>query len=194
MEKKTDEYCRKIVMVLSIDNKKTRFNELYRKLTKYNAKMSKPTLIEHLNHLIKNKIIQLTQEDKQKVSYEINWKKLEQLQKGIQVSQDIYNHIQNEGTFKSLNLQDQTAFTLAISSISQLFYLRICIDSILEPKNKLQNYYAFTTLNDIYRIYPEWLFDSCEKSKENSQEIILHIDNFIEKILKTIFVTPQKIT
>lgn len=80
MEKEPDEYCRKIFMVLSLDNKKTRFNELHRKLIKYDAKMSKPTLIEHLNHLIKDKVIQRKQQDKQKVFYEVNWKKFEQLQ------------------------------------------------------------------------------------------------------------------
>lgn len=194
MEKEPDEYCRKIFMVLSLDNKKTRFNELHRKLIKYDAKMSKPTLIEHLNHLIKDKVIQRKQQDKQKVFYEVNWKKFEQLQKGIHVSQDIYNHIQNEEKFKSLSLQDQTAFTSAILDISQLFYLRICIDNILEPKNKLQNYYAFTTLNDIYRIYPIWLFDSCKKSKENSQKIIPIIERYIKELLETIFEKPLKTT
>jgi len=192
MKKEIDIYCQKIFMVLATNNEKIRFNELWRKLNRLNAKMSKPTLIEHLKHLTENKVIQRNEEDKQNVSYEINWKKFKQLSKAKQISQDIYNHIQNEKIFKSMSLLDQTAFTIGILTISQLLYLKISINNILEPKNKLQNYYSYTTLNNIYAIYPKWLFDSCKKSKENNQKIITHIDKITKELLKTLFKTPPK--
>jgi DNA-binding HxlR family transcriptional regulator len=189
---KIDEHCQKILMVLLITEEKIRFNKLHRKLIKYNAKMSKPTLIEHLKHLTKDKVIQRNEESKQEVSYEINWKRLVNLSKAKQISQDIYNHVQNEKTFKSMSLSDQTAFAIGILTISQLLYLKISIDNILKPKNKLQNYYTYTILNNIYTIYPKWLLDSCKKSKEDSQKAITVIDKVIKELLETLFKTPLK--
>jgi DNA-binding HxlR family transcriptional regulator len=182
MEKEADEYCEKIFILLAMSNQKIRFNELHRNLTKYNAKMSKPTLIQHLNHLLKHEIIQRDEEDKQKVSYGLNWKRLKQLQKAKKINQTALNLIKNEKRFKSKSLDQQTIFTTAMITIGELFYLKLMTLNILEPENKLQNYHSYTFIRKLYNIYVTWLLDSCKDSKENSQKIL----HFIERNIKTL--------
>jgi len=180
MEKEINEYCKKILMVLTMYGK-LRFNELHRTLTKCNAKMSKPTLIKHLNHLLKKEIIQRDEEDKQRVSYELNLKKLKQLQEVKKINQEI---LKNEKEFKSMSLNQQIDFTIFILTISELLYLKLTILNILEPENKLQNYYSYNIIRIFYNIYTVWLSDSCKDSKENSQKIIRLINKNIKNINK----------
>jgi len=189
MKKETDEYCEKIFMVLAMSNEKIRFNELHRNLTKYGTKMSKPTLIEHLKHLIKEEIIQRDEEDKQKVSYGLDWKRFKQLQKAKKLNQTALHLIKNEKRFKSKSLIQQEVFTTAMLTIGELFYLKLMILSTLEPENRLQNYFAYTFIRKFYNIYATWLLDSCKDSKENSQKILRSIDKSIKTIGEAFFET-----
>jgi DNA-binding HxlR family transcriptional regulator len=189
MEKEADEYCERIFMVIVMNNGKIRFNELHRKLTMCGAKMSKPTLIEHLNHLVKRGIIQRNEEDKQRVSYELNWRELEQLQKAMKINQTALNEIGNEKRFKSKSLIQQEIFTTAMLTIGELFYLKLMILNILEPENKLQNYFSYTLIRKYYNIYATWLLDSCKNSKESSQKILRSIDKSIKTLKETFFET-----
>ena len=131
MKNGKDKYCERIFMVLSIVNEKIRFNELHRKLAMYGAKMSKPTLIEHLNHLVKDEVIERDEKDKQYVSYGINWKKLKQLAKFNKLDKSIPAELQNEKVFKSKNLNQQTIYTTAFLTIGELFFLKLMILNIL---------------------------------------------------------------
>lgn len=192
MEKKADEYCETILKMLIINNKKTRFNELYRNLTKYGAKMSKPTLIEHLNHLVENKLIQRKQEGKQKVTYSINWNKSKQLKKAKEINQSMLNHIRDEKIFRTKSLQWQTAFTTATIVTGELFYLKLNILNILEPENKLQNTTSYTIIRQIFNTYASLLYESCKESKENSIKVLDLIDKTINQLMETCFeINPE---
>jgi DNA-binding HxlR family transcriptional regulator len=193
MEKETDEYCEKIFMTLAIIGK-TRFNKLHQKLLELNAKMSKPTLIEHLNHLIEKEIIQRNQEDKQRVSYELNWKRLKQLRKFKETNQIAIDQVRYEKKFKSMNLYQRTAFTTAMLAIGELFYLELIILNTLEPENKLQNYYSYTLIRKLFNIYATWLLDSCKESKEDSQKILRLIDKNIKAFREPFFETVPEAT
>jgi DNA-binding HxlR family transcriptional regulator len=186
MEKETDEYCEKIFMVLAIIGK-TRFNKLHQKLPKLGAKMSKPTLIIHLNHLVEKGIIQRNEEGKQKVSYELNWKRLKQLRKFKKANQIAIDQVRNKKMFKSMNSHQQIIFTTAMLTIAELFYLKLTILNTLEPENKLQNYYSYTIIRKLFNMYATYLLDSCKDSKENSQKIIHSIDKDIKTLTETCF-------
>ena len=183
MEIEIDEYCKKILLILGMYGR-FRFNELHRTLIKCNAKMSKPTLIVHLNHLVKNEMIQRNEEDKQKVSYELNLKRLKQLKEVKKINQKI---LKNEKEFKSMSLAQQVGFTVSTLTISELLYLKLIMLNILEPENKLQNLYSYNIVRIFYNIYTVWLSDSCKDSKENSQRIIRAIDNEIRELTDTPF-------
>ncbi len=187
MKKETDEHCEKIFMVLFINNKKIRFNELYEKLPKYGAKMSKPTLVQHLKHLVKNKTIQRYQENKQKVFFQLNWEKFKQLQKASEINQTVVHQIKNEKVFKSKSLVQQEIYTTAMLTIGELFYLKLRILNILEPENKLQNYFSYTLIRKLFNLYATWLYDSCKESKENSQKVIQSIDKSIKTLRESFF-------
>jgi DNA-binding HxlR family transcriptional regulator len=63
-----DDICHEIFFTL-MAYKRLRFNELHRYLKKFGTGISKPALIEHLNHLKKQKLITRKREEKQNVSY-----------------------------------------------------------------------------------------------------------------------------
>ena len=187
MKKETDKYCEKIFTVLAMSNKKIRFNELHRTLTNYNAKMSKPTLTEHLKHLIKDEIIQRHEEDKQKVSYEINWKRHKHLKKTKELSLAIANQIRNEARFKSMSLVNQTIFVTAMLTLGELLYLKLIILNVLKPEDALLNRFSFVFTTKLYNFYTPWLLDSCRKSEENSQKILRHINKQIKFFRESFF-------
>ena len=66
--KKLDDICVEIFFTL-MAYKRLRFNELHRYLKMFGTKISKPTLIEHLKHLKKQKLISRKREAFQNVSY-----------------------------------------------------------------------------------------------------------------------------
>lgn len=186
MEKMTDEYCEKIFDVLVINNEKIRFNKLYNLLIKLGAKMSRPTLIEHLNHLVKNEIILRHEEDKQNVSYEPNWEKFQQI-----ASKELKRvgllRTRNEKAFKSKSVEQQVVYVTAIETIGELFYVRLSILNAVDPKNTLQNYYGYTMIRRLLKIYCSWLVDTCKESEEKSKQALKSIDKSIRILTETFF-------
>jgi DNA-binding HxlR family transcriptional regulator len=63
-----DDLCHEIFLTLQA-YKKLRFNELLRSLKKLGVKITKPTLTEHLKHLIELNLVERREEDFQYVSY-----------------------------------------------------------------------------------------------------------------------------
>lgn len=186
--KKPDIYCDQLCMIFLTTNKKIRFNELYRrKLTQFNVKMSRPTLVEHLNHLLENKIILRHEENKQKVSYELNWKMFDQLAKAQKINKTLLHQIKNEKIFKSKSLKEQKIYATGILHIILLNNLKLNILDILEPKNKLENHAFFNILTTLYSIYPKWFIDTCKESKENSQKALNSINEDIKELMETFF-------
>jgi DNA-binding HxlR family transcriptional regulator len=66
--KELDGICVEIFFTL-MAYKRLRFNQLHRYLKMFGTDISKPSLIEHLNHLKKQKLISRKREDFQNVSY-----------------------------------------------------------------------------------------------------------------------------
>jgi DNA-binding HxlR family transcriptional regulator len=192
MERIADEYCEKIFAIVVMSDGKIRFNELHRRLSRYGAKMSKPTLIQHINHLAESGTIQRHEVDKQTVYYEINWKKLKQLQKATETNQTMLRQMQNEKIFKSKNLEQQAVYTTAAITMGELYYLKLKINDILEPGNKLGNYLSYTLIRALYNRYATWLLDTCKESKENCQKILQGIDRSIQTYTDTFFPADQK--
>ena len=65
-----DDICKEIYLTL-LAYRKLRHNELLRTLKKLEVKISKPTLKEHLDHLIDQKLIECNKEGFQNVSYSL---------------------------------------------------------------------------------------------------------------------------
>lgn len=197
MEKETDEYCQKIFIVFTMTDRKMRFNELHRQINKYGLKISKPTLIQHLKHLQKQKTIRRIQKDKQVVFYELNWKRLEQLRKAKKINEAALHYVIDEKTFKSKPLHQQINFTLDMLFLKELSRLKLAALYILEPKQRLQLLSTLSYINLLYTMYTKWLFNSVTQSKENGQQILEAIDDTIDKLTEPFLKesqepTPQK--
>jgi len=63
-----DDICSEIWLTL-IAYKRLRFNDLHRSLKMFGTDISKPTLLEHLKHLVEQKLIERKEEGFQNVSY-----------------------------------------------------------------------------------------------------------------------------
>jgi hypothetical protein len=188
-----DEYCQKIFGLLGVTTKKFRFNELYRTLNDFGIKMSRPTLIAHLEHLQKKGYVMRKEEDNQNVSYEVNWKKLEYLKEGLTYKNKIDQDLKNEATFKSYSLKDQAAVMSNIVGLQGLFWLKANVLDILEPTKKAEHNLAYVFSSRLLDMYRLWLLDTCKESKENSQKVLHLIDELIKYIMKDFFETTPEI-
>jgi DNA-binding HxlR family transcriptional regulator len=63
-----DDICSEIWLTL-MAYKRLRFNLLHKRLKQFGTDISKPSLLEHLNHLIERKLIERREEGFQNVSY-----------------------------------------------------------------------------------------------------------------------------
>lgn len=181
MEREADEYCEKLFMTIAVTGK-IRLNKLYNMLPRVGASMSKPTLVQHLKHLIQKGMIQRVQEGKQMVTYDLNWPRFNQLKKAAKTYETALMQARDEKTFKAKSLDQQTIFTTAILTIGELNYLKMEILNILEPEHKLENYFTYNMTTRLYNIYAKWLIDSCKESKENSQNVLRSIDRSIKSL------------
>ena len=170
MEKATDEYCKKIFALLVANQEKIRFNKLYETLNMLDVKISKPTLIQHLHHLRTKGFILRKKEGKQNVTYQVNWKKFEQLKETLGFKEIIARNLENEKIFKSKSLEDQIIFVTGVLTMTQVIYLQLHVLGILEPKGKDLHSLSYLLIYRLYDHYRQWLLDTCKQSSENSQK------------------------
>jgi predicted transcriptional regulator len=194
MENETDEYCQRIFIILTMTNRKIRFNELHRELRNYGLEISKPTLIQHLNHLLKQKTIQRLQQDKQIVFYQINWKRLQQLRKAHQISQAVLDYTIDEKTFNSKPLRDQINITLDMLFLKELFMLKLSALYLLQPKERTSILRTIGYIRTLYTIYVKWLFKNTQQTKEDGEQMLKAIDETIDRLTAPFLETSQDLT
>ena len=170
MEKETDEYCVKIFALLVANQEKIRFNKLHKTLNALDVKISKPTLIQHLHHLRTKGFILRKREGKQNVTYQVNWKKFEQLKETLGFKEIIARNLENEKIFKSKSLEDQIIFVTGVLVLTQVTYLQLNVLGILEPKGKDLHSLGYLLIYRLYDHYRQWLLETCKQSSENSQK------------------------
>jgi len=170
MEKETDEYCIKIFALLVANQEKIRFNKLHKTLNTLDVKISKPTLIQHLRHLRTKGFILRKKEGKQNVTYQVNWKKFEQLKETLGFKEIIARNLENEKIFKSKSLENQIIFVTGVLTMTQVTYLQLQVLGILKPKDKDLLNLGYLLIYRLYDHYRQWLLDTCKQSSENSQK------------------------
>ena len=170
MKKEIDEYCVKIFALLVANIEKIRFNKLYETLNALDVKISKPTLIQHLHHLRTKGFILRKREGKQNVTYQVNWKKFEQLKETLGFKEIIARNLENEKIFKSKSLENQIIFVTGVLTMTQVIYLQLNVLGILEPKGKDLLSLGYLLIYRLYDHYRQWLLDTCKQSSENSQK------------------------
>jgi len=183
-----DEYCKNIFSVLLVSDKPLRFNELHRTLSQIGLKMSKPTLIEHLNHLRKRKLVKRKKEGKQNVNYRVNWEKLKTLQQSMKTRQMLKNLLENEKRFKSFPLDEQITYVTNIMTLSNLYQLKVEIQAVLDPSKNFEHVVQYLFINRFFQFFKTWLLESCKEAKiECEQKALNTIDYNINRITNTLF-------
>jgi DNA-binding PadR family transcriptional regulator len=163
-----------------VTNRKFRFNELHKTLLAFGARMSKPTLIQHLAHLRKKGFMIRKKEDRQNVSYRVNWKKFEHLKEALDYKQRIDQNLKNERTFKLLPLDEQVITISSILALGELLRLKFDVLDVLEPNGKPEHSFAYIFAHKLLDCYRLWFIDTCKESKENGQKALELIQRAID--------------
>ncbi len=187
MVKELDEYCDRIFSLLMVTNKKFRFNELHKTLLDFEATMSVPTLIQHLAHLRAKGFIIRKKEDRQNVSYRVNWKKFEHLKEALDYKQRIDQNLKNEKAFKLLPLDEQLITISSILALGELLRLKFDVLDVLEPTRKPEHSFAYIFAHKLLDYYRLWFIDTCKESKENGQKALELIQRAISGFQNDLF-------
>jgi len=183
-----DEACKNIFSVLLVSDKTLRFNEFHKTLNQIGLKMSKPTLIDHLHHLQKRKLLIRKKEGKQNVSYRVNWEKLETLQESMKTRQALRHIMQNKKTFKSFPIDEQVTYVTNIMTLTNLYRLKLEVQDVLDPTKNFEHSVQFLFTNRFFQFFKTWLLESCQEAKRtNGQKALDMIDFNINHFTDMLF-------
>lgn len=183
-----DELCEKIFMTLLVSDKKIRFNKLYQALNNIGLKISRPTLIKHLNHLKKRKLIIRKQEGKQKVTYQANWEKLKHLTEITQDQKIVKIMLENKKNFQSLPIEDQTVIIQNILTLRNLHLLKVEIIGIIDPKKSFEPAITHLFISQLFNIFEKWLLRNYRNNQLECKEKALPLVEYnIERYKNMLF-------
>lgn len=182
-----DEYCEKIFSLLLASDKTLRFNQLKKDLNDLRFTISAPTLIEHLRHLQKHKVVTRKKKGKQEVYYEVNWKKFQTLKESTDYKRQILHALENEKRFKSFPIKEQAIYTTNISTLTSLYKLKLLIQDTLDPTKNFEHSLQFLVINRLFEFFTTWLIQDCKSSSENAQVALNMIEFNINQIQNILF-------
>jgi len=189
-----DSHCSEIMLVLSAKGK-MRFNELFRTLTKgLNVKISKPSLVEHLNkHLAKKKLIIRKREGKQNVTYEYNEEILKIPEISKEKLRELFDDMQKETShtkIRRINLPIENDVDVTLYDFIQTFLedlqRRIVFRSILKLKlEDPKEYLEFLVFgNPFFQARENEIVDKSLKDEKYQGELFSRIEELIEEMKK----------
>ena len=178
-----DDYCIKILIVL-IEEEKSHFNQLYKTLNdkKRGFKISKPTLSEHLKHLVKAGFVTRKQEEGlQLVTYSVNFDKIGKI-KGLweQQRRIVKDRKATEKEFFSLSESEQVNIVLSGLSLRKLYEIKARIDYELDPKNFEKQFAVLFWTNPTLEFVEFLMIEKCVEDKEYRKEVLKIIDKWLK--------------
>jgi hypothetical protein len=177
-----DDYCGKIFTYIALQDNPLRFNELYKALSKADFKISRPTLIAHLNHLRKHKVITRKTRGKQEVSYEVNWEKLDYLKYHRDFRKQVERIQENKGTFEKFGLDEKITYISLILGLIEVVKLEYEIRSFLEPNRRFEATLAFLFTRSYLEPFRWYLLRDCIKSEQTAKEALALVEKLEAKI------------
>ena len=177
--------CINIVIALHTHGK-LRFNQLYRAIREYGVKISRPTFLENLRRLVKNKWVIREKEEAQKVFYYLNEDKAKALKISPEETKEILETLKIEEPFIS-ELPDEALYfdiETDIKWLVQAFLeeLRAEITFRLKhPKeSEISEYLWFK--KSVYRMHARLLIQKCLENMKFRMEFLEKIEGFIKKL------------
>ena len=169
-----DSECEYIFTSLLHLDQPINFNKLFKWLKDIGHKTSKPTLITHLNHLQKKKLIKRKREGKQRVTYSINYNDADKLREEYKSIHEYL--IEEEKTFKTTDIQRQVLYVALISTLSDLKRMKYAIKAIQEPKRRFEYVLSYYFISDYLERFTKYLLREC-KNPTIAQQVITEIEN-----------------
>jgi len=180
---KLDSNCAKILAVLMFSDE-VRFKDLKQKLAKYNMEIPEATLVMHLNHLIKSKLVLKTIKSPKNVTYKANIEKLDEVQTKFKASSKYVKDWKKfEEIFLSKPIKEQIVQILVNTVSCELAYLKHKI--LFEKYGK----FADGLLAELFQSYflriPELLIiKECMKDEKYMNAFLEQLERDFEKIVK----------
>jgi len=183
-----DEPCKKIFILLVSSDKTLRFNELHKHLNQIGVKMSKPTLINHLRHLVRRKLLIRKREGKQNISYSVNWGKLETLKQSRSALEQLRNNLQNKKIFKSFPINEQVVYVSNLMTVRHLYQLKLEIQSVFDPSRDFEHTIQYLFIHKFFQNFEFWLLENCrDAAPEDKEKALSVIDNNIDYLKDGLF-------
>jgi DNA-binding HxlR family transcriptional regulator len=195
-----DDICHEIWFTL-LAYKRLRFNDLHRYLRKFGTDISKPALIDHLNHLKKLKVITRKHEKLQGVSYGLAdevAQLFEVTPKDIVDWLERFEHNDNlpemlrpikfyKGGFldnlTSVELDQETDKALRDALAMSLFEFKNFIDyDVKLDSNESDAVFWKFVGNPMYRMHEKTVASDCRDSKRYKKSLFEKIDILIEEL------------
>ena len=197
-----DDICSEIWLTL-MAYKRLRFNLLHKRLKQFGTDISKPSLLEHLNHLIERKLIERREEGFQNVSYGLtdeirdllhvpeedikSWfedlkKTNERLPPHLRSIEfdvnEYYNNMTDEQLTKEVDRELNFSHGLFLHELKNFVQYDLKLD-------KTQSDADFWKLvgNPMYRMHERSIVENCRKSERYKEKLFEEID-FIIGLLK----------
>lgn len=185
MEKwQLDNYCLKILLVLlakSSEKSKIRFNELSRVVKDLNLGISKPTLSDHLRHLVENEYVTRTIEGVQCVTYSINFKKIGKIKSYWKNAEKIAAFLEKDkDSFFSLPVDEQVKLILYFMQIQKLFEIQARIAFESDPSNFEKQFGVLFWTSSRFERHEAWMIKKCGRDEGYKKEVLKTIDELVK--------------
>jgi DNA-binding HxlR family transcriptional regulator len=177
-----DTICMKIVFVLNAKGGKLRFNELHEQLEKIGQGVSKPTLSDHLKHLMAKKIVARKVEDAQIVSYKLNQNKVVKFYEFIDnVSKRMMIMEDEKKILASLPIEEQLEEAIRLDMLAKLEELKTLI-LYRTYKREEDGLILIGLQNEYYKRADFWFVENSIVSEEIQNRSLEAIENLLDKI------------
>lgn len=197
-----DDICSEIWLTL-MTYKRLRFNLLHKRLKQFGTHISKPSLLEHLNHLVERKLIERREEGFQNVSYGLtdeirdllhvpeedikSWfedlKKADErlpphLRSIVFDLKEYYNNMTAEQLKKEIDRELNFSYGLFLHELKNFIQYDLKLD-------KTESDADFWKLvgNPMYRLHEKSMVNNCRESERYKEKLFEEID-FIISMLK----------
>ncbi len=180
---KLDSKCAQILSILIIRGE-LRFKELKMALVKYGIDMPETTLLMHLNHLIKHKLVSKRIISVKNVTYRPNMEKLEEFQHKLNSAVKILKEWKEaEKTFLNKPIKEQIADIITNSLCLKLGALKHWI--LFAKYGKFEDRLMAELLEShFFRFQEKLLIKKCLEDEKYMEKVLEQIEEELRRVLR----------
>ena len=187
-----DRYCKKIITVLTLLQQEYRFNTLHRFLNKHGTRISKPTLSEHLKHLVKQEIVLRKQIGVQEVTYAMNFERFTKLGEASKITKDIVaRFFKEEERYKSFPMSEKVDLFYVATVIESLMLLKLELLAISKPENQFEHSLSHYNVMMHFETIRNWLLDELRKNPKEVEQAMKELEDLADQLGKTMYATNK---